>query len=145
MEPAVRALGYVLDEYSIGLSGTTVAVVGQGRLVGGPIARWLRDQGAQVSVIDITTPEPASVAARCDLVVTGVGRPGLITGEWIKDGATVVDFGYGKKGDAFAGDVDFESVAKKAGLITPVPGGMGPLVIAAVLENVVELAALGQQ
>lgn len=134
--PAVRALGYVLQEYSITVKGISAAVVGHGKLVGKPIARWLREQGANASIIDVDTKNPAAITAQADLVVSGVGKQGLVKGDWIKDGATVIDFGYSKKG----GDVDAASVQKKAGVLTPVPGGMGPLVVAAVLENLVNLA-----
>lgn len=135
--PAVRALGYVLAEMGVQVRGISATVIGHGRLIGGPIAAWLTEHGARVQIIDKDTPDPSHIACQADLIVTGVGKPGLVTGEWIKEGALVIDFGYsdGK------GDVDQESVSKKAGLLTPVPGGMGPLVIAAVLENVVELTA----
>jgi methylenetetrahydrofolate dehydrogenase (NADP+)/methenyltetrahydrofolate cyclohydrolase len=73
-------------------------------------------------------------------VVTGVGVPGLITEAWIKDGALVVDYGFGSKDGKRWGDVDASSVQNKAGILTPVPGGMGPLVITAVLENLLTLA-----
>lgn len=134
--PAVRALEYLCAANAINVDGITAVVVGNGRLVGRPVATWLRSRGAVVSVIDIDTPEPAAISARADIVVTGVGTPGLVGAEWIKDGATVIDFGYadGK------GDVDLESVKRKAGVVSPVPGGMGPLVIAAVLENLLTLA-----
>lgn len=134
--PAVLALRYVLHEQGIVPRGLAAAVIGQGRLVGMPIARWLSKEGAQVSVVDVDTPHPAEVSARADVVVTGVGKPGLVTGEWIKEGATVIDFGYAQG----TGDVDRDSVKQKAGFLTPVPGGVGPLVIAAVLENLVTLA-----
>lgn len=140
-EPAVRALEYVLHEHDVALAGLAAAVVGQGNLVGRPLARWLATQGARVTVIDIETPEPAALARRADLVIAGTGMPGLVTADWVKDGAVVIDYGYGKnKKGAYVGDVDFESVTRKASLITPVPGGMGPLVVAAVLENLVTLA-----
>jgi methylenetetrahydrofolate dehydrogenase (NADP+)/methenyltetrahydrofolate cyclohydrolase len=138
--PAVRALERLLQAQGTEVRGMRVAVVGHGFLVGGPIARWLGEQGAMVSVIDIDTPEPERIAAQADLLIAGAGRPGLVTGAWVKEGAFVVDFGYGKHGDRFVGDVAAESVQKKAGVLTPVPGGMGPLLIAAVLENLLELA-----
>jgi methylenetetrahydrofolate dehydrogenase (NADP+)/methenyltetrahydrofolate cyclohydrolase len=134
--PAVLALQYVLHEHSVPVSGQSVAVVGQGRLIGKPITTWLKSQGAQVYPIDITTEYPASIASQADIVISGVGKPGLITGEWIKEDALVVDFGYADG----VGDVELESVKQKASLLTPVPGGMGPLVIAAVLENLLTLA-----
>lgn len=134
--PSVKALEYVLTEYGIELRGLRAAVVGQGRLVGAPIAQWLTEQGARVDEIDIHTTNPAAVASQAQLVVAGTGVAGLITVDWVAEGATVIDFGYSKDG----GDVNFKSVQKKAGVLTPVPGGMGPLVIAAVLENLLTLA-----
>jgi methylenetetrahydrofolate dehydrogenase (NADP+) / methenyltetrahydrofolate cyclohydrolase len=138
--PAVRALQYVFDEHPMNLRGVRAAVVGQGFLVGAPVAQWLDAQGAQVDRINIDTPDPERRTRQADLVITGVGTPGLITGDWIREGAAVIDYGYAKKGKDFVGDVDHDSVIKKAGLITPVPGGMGPLVVAAVLENLLLLA-----
>lgn len=139
-EPAVRALQYVLSEYDIVPADLRAAVIGQGSLVGAPITRWLTGSGAKVSAIDINTPDPQSVSTQADLVVAGAGVPELITGEWIKDGACVIDFGYAKRGGTYIGDVEQKSVSKKAKIMTPVPGGMGPLVVAAVLENLVALA-----
>jgi methylenetetrahydrofolate dehydrogenase (NADP+)/methenyltetrahydrofolate cyclohydrolase len=139
LAPAVRALQYVVDAHAIVISGVHVAVVGAGALVGTPVAQWLKQRGASVDVVDVATHDPASICRRADIVIAATGVPGLITGEWIKEGATVIDYGYGKKGTTYVGDVDWESVQKKAGLITPVPGGMGPLVVAAVLENLLAL------
>lgn len=139
-EPAVRALRYVLAEYDISPAGLRAAVIGQGSLVGAPITRWLAESGADVSIIDINTPNPQSISAQADVVVAGAGVPELVTGEWVRDGACVIDFGYARRGDAYVGDVEQKSVSKKAKIMTPVPGGMGPLVVAAVLENLVALA-----
>ncbi len=133
--PAVRALQYVLEDERLDVRGLRVAVVGHGRLIGRPVAAWLRQQGADVDVIDIDTRQQAERCARADIIVSGVGKPGLVTQDWVKDDATVIDFGYadGK------GDVAID-VQEKAGALTPVPGGMGPLVIAAVMENLLTLA-----
>lgn len=140
LPPSVRALQYIIDAHAIPVLGVRCAVVGAGALVGQPIGQWLSNQGAQVEVMDISTTDPALKSYQADIVIAATGVPGLITDAWIKGGATVIDFGYGKKGDAYVGDVDFDSVSKKAGLLTPVPGGMGPLVVAAVLENLLLLA-----
>lgn len=140
MPPSVRALRYVIDAHAIPVSGARVAVVGAGELVGRPVAAWLTRAGALVDVIDVTTPEPERRAAAASIVIAATGTPGLITADWIAEGAVVIDYGYGKKGNRYVGDVDAESVQKKAGLLSPVPGGMGPLVVAAVLENLLTLA-----
>ncbi len=140
LPPAVRALQAVLEHQHIDPKGKKTAVFGSGTLVGKPTAHWLKGQGANVSIIDEFTEHPERLSRVADIVVSGVGKPGLITADMVKDGAAVIDFGYAKKDGRMAGDVDFDSVFPKAGLITPVPGGMGPIVIAAVLENLVTLA-----
>ena len=139
--PAVRALEIVLQEYGVKPDGLEVAIIGAGHLVGLPISHWLKNHGAAVSVIDIDTPEPENISSRCDLVIACAGSPGLVSAAWIRPGAAVIDFGYGRdEAGTTAGDVVFDDVVKKAGIVSPVPGGMGPLVIAAVLENLVTLA-----
>lgn len=140
LPPSVLALRYVIDAEAIPIAGVHAAVIGAGALVGKPVAHWLATQKTMVSVVDIDTPEPAKISHRADIVIAATGTPGLVTADWVQDGALVVDYGYGRKGDAYVGDVDANSVHKKAGFLTPVPGGMGPLVVAAVLENLVALA-----
>jgi len=139
MPPSVLALQYVLHAHEIAVRGMRIAMVGAGDLVGKPVAHWLTQQGARVDIIDIDTPHPADISRQADMVIAATGMPGLVTDEWIKESATVIDYGFAKKGAAYFGDVDYTSVHKKAGLLTPVPGGMGPLVVAAVLENLIAL------
>ncbi len=139
LPPAVGALKMVIDEHKVSLKGKRVAVFGQGMLVGKPIAHWLKQQGATVDRIDENTPNPERYSLNADVIISGVGKPGLIREDMVKDDAILIDYGFGKKGSKMLGDVNFEAVSKKASLITPVPGGMGPLVIAAVLQNLVEL------
>jgi methylenetetrahydrofolate dehydrogenase (NADP+)/methenyltetrahydrofolate cyclohydrolase len=140
MPPSVQALRYVFDAHGIAAAGARVAVIGAGELVGAPVASWLRRQGSEPEIIDVDTTAPAERSRKADIVIAATGVPGLVTADWINNGAVVIDYGYGRKGDAYVGDVEAESVQKKAGLLTPVPGGMGPLVVAAVLENLVALA-----
>jgi methylenetetrahydrofolate dehydrogenase (NADP+)/methenyltetrahydrofolate cyclohydrolase len=140
LPPAVEALKIVFETHQINPKGKTAVVFGQGRLVGKPISHWLALKGAQVESVDIQTKKPELYSQKADIIITGVGKPDLITEDMIKEDAIVIDFGYGKKGGKMAGDVDYEKVSKKASLITPVPGGMGPLVIAAVLKNLVSLS-----
>jgi methylenetetrahydrofolate dehydrogenase (NADP+)/methenyltetrahydrofolate cyclohydrolase len=139
--PAVVALRTVLEAEGIDVNRLHAAVIGQGSLIGTPVTRWLREHGAEVESIDIDTPEPASHTALADVLICGAGKSGLVTAEWIKEGATVIDFGYSRDaGGRMSGDVDTASAKKKAGALSPVPGGMGPLVVAAVMENLVTLA-----
>jgi len=137
--PAVEALKIVLEINDINLKGKKVAVFGQGVLIGKPISHWLEQKGAEVLRIRSTTKNPEKLSSEADIVVAGVGKPGLIKADMIKEGAIVIDFGYGKKKGKMVGDVDFIKVAKKTSLITPVPGGMGPILIAVVLKNLIKL------
>ena len=130
LPPAVEAVRQIFEEYGIEPKDKAAAVFGQGLLVGKPVSHWLAGQGAEVSIIDENTEEPDKISREADIIVSGVGRPDLINDTMVKDGATVVDFGK---------DVDFEPVSKKAGLITPPVGGVGPIVVAAVLKNLVDL------
>lgn len=136
LPPAVEALKIVLEEHDVDIKGKDIAVFGYGVLIGKPIANWLAAQGASVFVINEFTKHPKEISGEADIIISGVGEAGLIKEDMIKDGAIVIDFGYSKDGK---GDVDFDSVSKKASLITPVPGGMGPIVVAAVLKNLISL------
>lgn len=154
LPPAVEALKIVLEKHNISPVGKKIAVFGQGILVGKPVSHWLEQQGAEVFRIRSKTEKPEEFSKQADIIISGVGKPGLIKGDMVKparpddsghsggEGVVVIDFGYGKKGSKMFGDVDFNSVSKKASLITPVPGGMGPILIAAVLKNLVKLKAV---
>lgn len=140
LPPAVEALKIVMNEIGLNPKGKSAAVFGRGLLVGKPAAYWLKNQGAEVSEIDEFTENPKQYSVKADIIVSGVGKPGLITGEMVKDGVCVFDFGYGLKDGKTAGDIELVSVATKCRYITPVPGGMGPIVVAAVMGNLVKLA-----
>src|SRR3989338_5818897 len=139
LPPAVESVKMVLDKYSIDLRGKKIAVFGYGFLVGKPVSFWLDKQGAKTSVIRSKTENPGGISVEADIIISGVGKPGLIGGNMVKEGAVIIDFGYGNKDGKMVGDVDFDSVSSKASLITPVPGGMGPILITAVLSNLVKL------
>jgi methylenetetrahydrofolate dehydrogenase (NADP+)/methenyltetrahydrofolate cyclohydrolase len=122
------------------LAGREAVVLGRSNIVGRPMAQLLLRESCTVTVAHSRTRRPEAVAARADILVAAVGRPGLVTGEWVKPGATVIDVGInrvpGPDGTAaIAGDVDFASVAPVAGALTPVPGGVGPMTIACLLAN----------
>lgn len=138
--PAVETLKMVFKKHNINPKNKKVTVFGQGILIGKPVSHWLERQGAEVYRIDEFTKSSEKYSKQADIVISGVGKPGLITGDMIKEGVVIIDFGYGKneKGK-MVGDVDFNSVSPKASLITPVPGGMGPILITAVLKNLVIL------
>lgn len=147
LPPSVEAMKQIFQEYKINPKGKTAAVFGYGLLVGKQVSHWLVNQGATVSIITEFTKEPERFSKEADIIVSGVGpirgkdtlralaasngvNKYLITEDMVKDGATVIDFGE---------DVDFEAVSGKAGLITPPVGGVGPIVVASVLKNLVDL------
>lgn len=138
LPPAVGALKIALDYHGINIAGKIVSVFGQGLLVGKPISFWLEQEDAHVHRIDENTKDAKDLALQSDIIISGVGKPGLITGDMIKEGAIVIDFGYSNKDGKIAGDADYDPVSQKASLITPVPGGMGPLVVAALFDNLVK-------
>ena len=147
LPPSVEAVKTILEEYKIEPKGKVAAVFGYGLLVGRPVSHWLASQGATTIVINEFTEDPTELSEKADIIVSGVGKPGLIKSEMVKEGAIVIDFGYtteaqnitGKTEKKITGDINFEEVNKKASLTTPVPGGTGPIVVAAVLKNFVEL------
>ena len=124
----------LLDEYEVPLRGTETVVVGQGPILGRPLSVLLLARDATVTMCHEFTRDLGEHVARADLVVAAVGLPGLIRGEWIKEGAVVIDAGYSPGG---IGDVEFDAAAQRARLITPVPGGVGPMTVAVLLEQTV--------
>ncbi len=122
------------------LSGKDAVVIGRSNIVGKPMAQLLTDANATVTIAHSRTKDLPEVVKRADIVVAAVGRPEMVTGDWIKPGATVIDVGINRIGieggkSKLVGDVDFASASEVAGAITPVPGGVGPMTIAVLLRN----------
>ncbi len=131
----------LLKEYNIDPKGMDACVVGASNIVGKPMAALLLNTFATVDICHIYTKDLQSHTKRADLLVVGVGKPNLITADMVKDGAIVVDIGINRLEDgSLVGDVDFENVSKKASYITPVPGGVGPMTIAMLLQNTLKAA-----
>ncbi|NPA91805.1 MAG: bifunctional 5,10-methylenetetrahydrofolate dehydrogenase/5,10-methenyltetrahydrofolate cyclohydrolase [Chloroflexi bacterium] len=126
----------LLEEYGVPIKGAEAVVVGRSNIVGKPMALLLLSRHATVTVCHSRTRDLGEVTRRADILCVAVGKPGIITGDMIKPGATVVDFGTNPVGDELKGDVDFESAVEVAGKITPVPGGTGPVTTAVLLRNV---------
>lgn len=139
LPPCPAAVKAILDFHKIDVVGKRVAVFGYGLLVGRPAAHMLASMKASVTVIGRNDPNQAELCRQADIIVTGIGNAGMVTADMVKDGAIVMDFGYGKLNGKISGDVDFENVKDKTSLITPVPGGVGPLVCAVALENIIIL------
>ncbi len=124
------------------LKGSNAVVVGASNLVGKPLAHLLLKEGATVSLLNSKTKNPQEICAQADIIVAAVGVPHLIQCDWVKKGALIIDVGINRLIDTqgkpyLVGDVDFKLVSKKAKAITPVPGGVGPMTVACLLENTV--------
>jgi methylenetetrahydrofolate dehydrogenase (NADP+)/methenyltetrahydrofolate cyclohydrolase len=131
------------QEYGIALRGLRATVVGASNIVGRPMALELLLAGATVTVCHTGTRDLRAEVERADVVVAAVGKAGFVPGEWISPGAAVFDVGINRTAAGLlAGDVEYESAARRAGWITPVPGGVGPMTIACLLSNVVAAAFL---
>jgi methylenetetrahydrofolate dehydrogenase (NADP+)/methenyltetrahydrofolate cyclohydrolase len=150
LPPSVEAVKTILERHDIKLKGKNCAVFGYGILVGKPVVHWLASQNGTVSIINEFTLDPIRYSLSADIIISGVGKPNLVTADMVKKGlpphsssecggAVVIDFGFATLNGKMTGDVDFESVSKKASLVTPVPGGVGPIVTASVLRNLVVL------
>lgn len=127
----------LLDAYNVELPGKHAVVIGRSPILGKPIGMLLLGRDATVTYCHSRTEDLASQVRSADIVVAAVGRPELIRGEWIKDGAVVIDAGYNPGN---VGDVEYEAAAQRASLITPVPGGVGPMTIAVLLEQTLAAA-----
>ena len=120
--------------------GAEAVVVGRSDLVGKPVAALLLAEHCTVTICHSRTRDLPAACRRADILVAAVGRPQMVKGDWIKPGAAVIDVGINRTDAGLVGDVEFESAAEVAGLITPVPGGVGPMTIAMLLRNTLEAA-----
>ncbi len=128
----------LLAEYSVHLDGTDAVVVGRSPILGRPMASMLINAHATVTLCHSRTRDLPSIISRADVLIAAVGRPRYIQGAWIKPGAVVIDAGYNPGN---VGDVDFETASKRASMITPVPGGVGPMTIATLIDHTADAAA----
>ena len=128
----------LLEESGRDLTGLNACVIGRSNIVGRPMVRLLEQANCTVTCCHSRTRDVDQIIAAADIVVAAVGRPHFVKGEWLKQGAIVIDVGINRLEDGtLTGDVDFEASVGKASLITPVPGGVGPMTIAMLMENTV--------
>jgi methylenetetrahydrofolate dehydrogenase (NADP+)/methenyltetrahydrofolate cyclohydrolase len=132
----------LLDSYDVALEGAEAVVVGRSDLVGKPLAAMLLQRNATVTVCHSRTRRLADICARADVLVAAVGVPRLIAAEHVKPGAVVIDVGMNRTDEGLVGDVDFDAAAGRARLLTPVPGGVGPMTIAMLLRNTIRATRL---
>ena len=128
----------LLDMYNVSLKGKNACIVGRSNLVGKPLIQLLLARDATVSICHSKSVDIKSYTKMADVLIVAAGHPNLITKDMVKEGAVVIDVGINKENDSLVGDVSFDEVSKKASLITPVPGGVGPMTIASLLKNVVK-------
>lgn len=127
----------LLDAYEIDLKGKQAVVIGRSAILGKPMAAMLLARHATVTICHSRTRDLGEVVRRADIVVAAVGRAKFVQGDWIKPGAVVLDAGYN---EGNVGDVDFDAAVERASLITPVPGGVGPMTIATLIDNTADAA-----
>lgn len=134
------AVMQILHEYNIELKNKTVTVIGRSHLVGMPLRYLLEHSGAKVLVGHRQIKDLSSLTLQSDIIISAAGSPGLVEAEMIKKGSVVIDVGINDINHQLKGDVDFEHVKEVASIITPVPGGVGPLTVVMLLKNVIDSA-----
>ncbi|NLF84154.1 MAG: bifunctional methylenetetrahydrofolate dehydrogenase/methenyltetrahydrofolate cyclohydrolase FolD [Candidatus Gastranaerophilales bacterium] len=133
----------LLDENRIEIEGKHAVVIGRSNIVGKPVAALLLNRSATVTVCHSKTNNLPEICVQADILVAAVGIPKFVKADWVKEGATIIDVGINRTEEGkLVGDVDFDNVAPKAGNITPVPGGVGPMTIAMLLSNTLDLFKL---
>ncbi|MDE6009918.1 MAG: bifunctional methylenetetrahydrofolate dehydrogenase/methenyltetrahydrofolate cyclohydrolase FolD [Muribaculaceae bacterium] len=143
--PGVRActpkgIIKMLEKAGVAIDGKHAVVIGRSNIVGFPVAKMLLDRNATVTIAHSHTKDLAAVTRTADILIVAIGVPKLITGDMVKEGVAVIDVGISHDPETgkLSGDVDFESVEPKASVITPVPGGVGPMTIACLMENTLD-------
>jgi len=140
--PPATAKGVIklLDNYDIQIEGKRAVVIGRGDISGLPIAAMLQNRNATVTICHSHTQELKDICKDADILVSSIGRAEYINSEYVKNGGVVIDVGTNRNGEGkLVGDVDFNSVKDIAGYITPVPGGVGPMTIACLFDNLIEM------
>lgn len=128
----------LLKAYNVDLTSKNVCLVGRSNLVGKPLIQPLLQNDATLSICHSKSLDIKSYTKKADVLIVAVGHPNLITKDMVKEGAIIIDVGINKEGNILCGDVCFDEVSKKASLITPVPGGVGPMTVSCLLKNVVK-------
>jgi len=141
-----RGVMKLLESCNINIEGKHAVVIGRSNLVGKPLAAMLLNKNATVTMAHSRTENLAEIVKSADIIISAVGSPKLIKKEWVKDDAVIIDVGTTKLPDGkLVGDVDFENIKDKASFITPVPGGVGPMTIAMLLKNTLDLYYLQKE
>lgn len=131
---------HLLEKYEIPIASKNVVVVGRSKIVGRPLAIMFLNRDATVTIAHSKTKNLKELTSQADILISAVGRPNFITQDMVKEGAVCIDVGINRINNQVVGDMDFNAIKEKASFITPVPGGVGPMTIATLLENVYQLA-----
>lgn len=140
-----KGIMYLLQETGVNLAGKQAVVIGRSNIVGKPMALMLLNADCTVTIAHSKTKNLAEIVLGADIVVAACGVPNLVKADWVKEGAIVIDVGINSVDGKLCGDVDFENVKNKASYITPVPGGVGPMTVAMLLQNTYDAALLQSQ
>jgi len=140
-----KGIMYLLQETGVNLAGKQAVVIGRSNIVGKPMALMLLNADCTVTIAHSKTKNLAEIVWGADIVVAACGVPNLVKADWVKEGAIVIDVGINSVDGKLCGDVDFENVKNKASYITPVPGGVGPMTVAMLLQNTYDAALLQSQ
>lgn len=138
LPPVVGAIAEILKQNKISVAGKSAVVLGSGRLVGRPIALWLKQKGANVTVFDKPTDDPSSALKTADIVASGTGVPGMIKPDMIKEGVLLFDAGASEEAGEIKGDAD-NACSDKCAIFTPVLGGIGPITVALLFKNLLDI------
>ena len=125
----------LLDEYKIAIEGKNAVIIGRSNIVGKPVSFLLLERNATVTICHSRTKDLPSLTRSADILIAAIGKPNFVSLDMVKNNAVVIDVGINRLDGKLVGDVDFASVSKQASLITPVPGGVGPMTIAMLMEN----------
>lgn len=139
MPATVKGIIVLLKKYNINIDGSNVVIIGRGNIVGKPLSLALTNENATVSLLHSHTKDITKYTKEADIIISACGIPNIITSDMIKDNSVVIDVGVNRINGKIVGDVDFESVSKKASYITPNPGGVGPMTIAMIIDNLIKL------
>ena len=135
----------LIEEYNIELQGKNIVVIGRSNIVGKPVSFMLQQKNATVTMANSYTQNLKEITKQADVIISAIGKAKFITDEYVKENAIVIDVGINRTNDNLCGDVDFDNVKEKTSYITPVPGGVGPMTIAMLMENTYELYTLQKQ
>jgi len=138
--PTALACMKLLDSVNLGLENKNIIVLGRGKLVGLPVTHILESRSLPVNVVHSKTENSSEIILNADVIISAIGRGGFLKGDMVKDGVVIIDAGTSEENGAVVGDVDMESVEGKASFVTPTPGGVGPVTVAVLLENVYQVA-----